>query len=726
MFTVDRTPLALAPYLHDTVKMFHLSAQAKGVALTLTLGGGAEDLAVSVDWVKMKTVFRNLLSNAIKFSPAGGAIQVNVTGVPASALEEAHVVVAVTDSGFGLYISKGIVTLHEGEIWAESAGEGKGSTFLVKLPLFLGAVPRLMNSGSVVNLAGWSSGDIGAGARAGVVVRTADNEATNTAGNVAGNVGGDALDSGRAGGGAGKGFELELALTGTAARQPSTAVAVAVADTHAAAALPPPVHLTILVVDDSDMTRKLVARKLQSLGHTCLEADDGLQAVSMVLKSMVAAVPSALATPVPSMMVSAQVSRSRSQSELLFDALAACEGSEGGHMVDVENGGVDGGAGGPGGAGTGRAGGAGGAGGSGGGVVAPRRRGDRSPYSAAQSRHSHQSQQSRQGQQEPHSAVPTPATPVRPAAVVDLVLVDSNMPRMGGLDATFEMRRWGYSGIIVAVSGDDCEEEFLRAGADAFLTKPLKSSCLQVVIDRYFTAGTGGAPQYKQAGRRQSELCVPSLAGGQQAHLSRRPSRHRQASPGMRARVLQLPTHVTDRALESGESLPVLLQRPLPLPTLGERHVRGSASGGQQESLLAPQPQPQPRVAPVSLPFRAPLELGGFSAECRGGQGDRQRSRSQSRSHGHSYSQNQSHSQSHSRTQSQHQHQNLNQSIIQSHDESQSRNRRRSLSQVPRRRGLSDASDGSHDSSLHSSRRSSHPRGLLAGSFGLYDDRLAI
>lgn len=40
-------------------------------------------------------------------------------------------------SGFGLYIAKAVVTLHDGIIWAESdgEGEGKGAVFCVRLPL---------------------------------------------------------------------------------------------------------------------------------------------------------------------------------------------------------------------------------------------------------------------------------------------------------------------------------------------------------------------------------------------------------------------------------------------------------------------------------------------------------------------------------------------------------------------------------------------------------------
>ncbi|MHA2129203.1 MAG: sensor histidine kinase, partial [Promethearchaeota archaeon] len=38
-------------------------------------------------------------------------------------------------SGLGLYISKKIVELHDGEIWVESEGRNKGSTFFFSLPL---------------------------------------------------------------------------------------------------------------------------------------------------------------------------------------------------------------------------------------------------------------------------------------------------------------------------------------------------------------------------------------------------------------------------------------------------------------------------------------------------------------------------------------------------------------------------------------------------------------
>jgi signal transduction histidine kinase len=38
-------------------------------------------------------------------------------------------------TGLGLALAKRLVELHGGRIWAESAGEGQGSTFTVLLPL---------------------------------------------------------------------------------------------------------------------------------------------------------------------------------------------------------------------------------------------------------------------------------------------------------------------------------------------------------------------------------------------------------------------------------------------------------------------------------------------------------------------------------------------------------------------------------------------------------------
>ena len=40
-----------------------------------------------------------------------------------------------TGSGVGLYLSAQIIKLHNGKVFAESKGEGKGSVFHVELPI---------------------------------------------------------------------------------------------------------------------------------------------------------------------------------------------------------------------------------------------------------------------------------------------------------------------------------------------------------------------------------------------------------------------------------------------------------------------------------------------------------------------------------------------------------------------------------------------------------------
>jgi len=43
--------------------------------------------------------------------------------------------------GIGLPLSTEIIRNHNGKIWAESEGEGKGSTFFVELPVSSGVPP---------------------------------------------------------------------------------------------------------------------------------------------------------------------------------------------------------------------------------------------------------------------------------------------------------------------------------------------------------------------------------------------------------------------------------------------------------------------------------------------------------------------------------------------------------------------------------------------------------
>jgi signal transduction histidine kinase len=114
---------------------------------------------ITGDRKKIKTVIRNLLSNAIKFTPPGGTVETEVKertgnieltvkdtgkGIRGDFLpfifdrfrqDDASSTRFYGGFGLGLAISEHIVKLHNGSIEARSDGAGKGSVFIVKLPV---------------------------------------------------------------------------------------------------------------------------------------------------------------------------------------------------------------------------------------------------------------------------------------------------------------------------------------------------------------------------------------------------------------------------------------------------------------------------------------------------------------------------------------------------------------------------------------------------------------
>lgn len=149
----------LPTIVQSALESVYPAAEARQITLTALLdsAGGS----VWGDPQRMQQIVWNLLSNAIKFTEKGGKVQIKIERV------ESHMEIAVSDSGqgisakflphvferfeqedasttrrhgglgLGLAIVRQLVELHGGQVSAASAGEGKGSTFRVLLPIML-------------------------------------------------------------------------------------------------------------------------------------------------------------------------------------------------------------------------------------------------------------------------------------------------------------------------------------------------------------------------------------------------------------------------------------------------------------------------------------------------------------------------------------------------------------------------------------------------------------
>lgn len=147
-------PLDLGELVAETVaRMQHTTTQHE---LVVAAPDGA-DLRIMADHDHIEQVLNNLLGNAIKYSPEGGrveialrpsedAVHLTVTdrgvGIPPTEIEAIFDLfyrvregrgASAGGMGLGLFISREIVTRHDGRIWVESE-LGHGSTFHVELP----------------------------------------------------------------------------------------------------------------------------------------------------------------------------------------------------------------------------------------------------------------------------------------------------------------------------------------------------------------------------------------------------------------------------------------------------------------------------------------------------------------------------------------------------------------------------------------------------------------
>ena len=154
---LDVQRIDLSSVVQASIETVRPAANAKGVRLQVVLDPITKP--VTGDPNRLQQVFWNILTNAVKFTPKNGRVQVILERV------NSHLEVSVTDTGegidpsflpyvfdrfrqadaattrkhgglgLGLAIVRQLVELHGGSVRVKSPGLGKGTTFIVALPL---------------------------------------------------------------------------------------------------------------------------------------------------------------------------------------------------------------------------------------------------------------------------------------------------------------------------------------------------------------------------------------------------------------------------------------------------------------------------------------------------------------------------------------------------------------------------------------------------------------
>jgi signal transduction histidine kinase len=148
----------LGRLLDETIKIALTRYKLEAAAIKLT--EPTEEIKLTGDASELQTAFTNLIDNAVKYASGEARISVRVKksserrvqvfikdngiGLEPSEIKSIfkrfyRVSNAATQekkgTGLGLFIVKAIIEKHGGKIWADSKGEGKGSTFIVQLPV---------------------------------------------------------------------------------------------------------------------------------------------------------------------------------------------------------------------------------------------------------------------------------------------------------------------------------------------------------------------------------------------------------------------------------------------------------------------------------------------------------------------------------------------------------------------------------------------------------------
>ncbi len=154
---LQRAPTSFAAIIGHVIELCSAAAAAKRITIDQVLPSG--HVALHADYARVVQIVSNILSNAIKFTPVDGVISVlaEVTngslhihvrdsgiGLEPAALDRIFAMFEqsrppsgqiASGLGIGLSLSRQFAEMHGGSVHATSEGLGKGSEFVVTLPV---------------------------------------------------------------------------------------------------------------------------------------------------------------------------------------------------------------------------------------------------------------------------------------------------------------------------------------------------------------------------------------------------------------------------------------------------------------------------------------------------------------------------------------------------------------------------------------------------------------
>jgi signal transduction histidine kinase/CheY-like chemotaxis protein len=166
---IEESPVSVGSVLEESLETMRPYAADSKIQLRLRINAEPDTLMVRGDRNRLNQTFCNILHNAIKFSPQNGFVHVTCEavntevvirfrdqgeGIPIKFVPHVFERFRQADGsrtraygglGLGLSLVKSFVEAHHGTVEAISEGEGKGSTFIVKLPRDTGEDQRRLN-----------------------------------------------------------------------------------------------------------------------------------------------------------------------------------------------------------------------------------------------------------------------------------------------------------------------------------------------------------------------------------------------------------------------------------------------------------------------------------------------------------------------------------------------------------------------------------------------------